>query len=571
MKSFIHNKQWLVIDSQIKDWQRLVLAWVAQKRQLNLRYPQSGSAIRLLPIASYAIVSIILATLSTGAVSAETLSDYCLAKQDNPENWFPPDFQRIDKPLDKYWHDYKPRPLSITVQGKVFNIHAYRNELWITDEQNKETFNKVYAPQKYDASIYQLGLQNDGRLMIKGIQDYTAKLDVSKLPPVIETPIQTSSGGLPLPITAQGKVFHIHADGSQLWITDEYENKALSEAYAPQIGDPGGIGHLVLLSNDWLWIRGTQGYIAKLNVSKLPPVIETPKRISDLTYEPIYRTFSNWFDGKLKTAPGRAFGYYSPRLNRIFVTGYHLGSDEMESLEVIDGQVRRLPEPLQGAYIYNEMDDYQYLAKLNGDLFVGRQGEVFFYDGSHVTTLLDIPDEEQEKRTIWDKFSTLFTVEEHKNVLHPPFVVFTGKNRPWSHHIIPASQRIFLTGILGKQQFFAELKRTDSPLTPVFIDEEIVNFVVPDVGFYQFPDEKQLIVITKHSVLAETPKGMTTLIKVSDPSELHAALNGNQINPLNIYNGITRKFTDYQLVRASDSAHCIARLDPNKPIVLDNP
>jgi hypothetical protein len=510
---------------------------------------------------NFVLVSIVLfcLSLSTGIVAAETLSDYCLAKQDSPESLFPEHFQQIDKPLDKYWHDYKPRPLSITVQGKVFNIHAYRNELWITDEQNKEMFNKVYAPQKYDASIYQLGLQNDGRLMIKGIQDYTAKLDVSKLPPVIETPIQTSSGGLPLPITAQGKVFHIYANRSQLWITDEYENKALSEAQAPQIGDPGSIYDLVLLNNDWLWIKGSQDYIAKLNVSKLPPMIETPKRISDLTDEPVYRTFPNWFDGKLKTAPGRAFGYYSPRLNRIFVTGYHLGSDDIESLEVVDGQVKRLPEPLQGAYIYEEMDNYQYLAKLKGDLFVGRQGEIFFYDGNHVTTLLD------ENKTAWEKFLSWVGFTK------PPLPYNTTKKgkRPWSHRIIPASQRIFLTGIIGKQHYFAELKHTDSPLKPVFINEEVDGYY-PEKGFYQFPDANQLIVITKHSILAETPTGMATLITAPEPSSIFANPDGYQINPLKIGHGITHTKT-YMLVRSSDSTNCIATLDTNKPIVLDNP
>jgi hypothetical protein len=505
---------------------------------------------------------IILATLSTGSVSAETLSDYCLVKQDSPENRFPSHFQYIGKPpLDKYWYDYKPLPLSITVQGKVFHIHAHRSELWITDEQNKETFNKVYAPQKDDAvGIYQLRLKGNDRLETRAMQHYTAKLDLSKLPPVMETPIKiTSSASLPLPITAQGKVFHIHADRSHLWITDEYDYKPLSEAYAPQIGDPGGIGHLVLLSNDWLWIRGTQGYIAKLNVSKLPPVIETPKRISDLTYEPIYRTFSNWFDGKLKTAPGRAFGYYSPRLNRIFVTGYHLGSDDIESLEVVDGQVRRLPEPLQGAYIYEEMDNYQYLAKLKGDLFVGRQGEIFFYDGNHVTTLLD------ENKTAWEKF--LSWVGFTKSPL--PYNTTKKGKRPWSHRIIPASQRIFLTGIIGKQHYFAELKHTDSPLTPVFINEEVEGYY-PEKGFYQFPDANQLIVITRHSILAETPKGMATLITVPEPSSIFANADGYQINPLKIGHGMAHTKT-YMLVRSSDSTNCIATLDPNKPIVLDNP
>jgi hypothetical protein len=513
----------------------------------------------LTPIIPLTPIILILATLPTGIVSAETLSDYCLVKQDSPENRFLPmedSFQYISKPpLDKYWYDYKPLPLSITVQGKVFNIHAYRSELWITDEQNKETFNKVHAPQKDDVGIYLLGWRSDGRLLIRGPQDYTAKLDVSKLPPVIETPIQTSSGGVPLPITAQGKVFHIHADRSQLWITDEHDYKPLSKAHAQQEGDNAGIGHLVLLRNDWLWIRGTQSYIAKLDVSKLPPVIETPKRISDLTYEPVYRTFSNWLDGKFIEAPGRAFGYYSPRLNRIFVTGYHLGSDDMESLEVVDGQVRRLPEPLQGAYIYEEMDNYQYLATLKGDLFVGRQGEIFFYDGNHVTTLLD------ENKTAWEKF--LSWVGLTKSPL--PYNTTKKGKRPWSHRIIPASQRIFLTGILGKQHYFAELKHTDSPLTPVFIGEEVIGYY-PDDGFYQFPDANQLIVITKHSVLAETPKGMTTLITVPEPSSLSANGSGNQINPL-----IISKITHYMLVRASDSAHCIATLDPNKPIVLDNP
>jgi hypothetical protein len=418
---------------------------------------------------------IILATLSTGIVAAETLSDYCLVKQDKTENRFLPmkdSFQYI-KPTIKYCgnRDNKIPLLSVTVRGEVFHIGAGRKYLWITDEHNKETLSK--------------------------------------------TPV-------------------------------------------PQVGDNAGICDLVSLGDNWLWINGTQNYIAKLDVSKLPPVIETPKRISDLTYEPVYRTFSNWLDGKITLAPGTARGYYSPRLNRVFVTGYHLGSDEMESLEVVDGQVRRLPEPLQGADVYYYMDSYQYLAKLNGDLFVGRQGEAFFYDGSHVTTLLDIPDEEKEKKTVWDKFSALFNSTTKKK-----------KDIHWVHKIIPSSQRIFLAGTLGTQPFFAELKQTDSPLTPVFLDDGIISF--PDSGLYQFPDEKQLLVITEHGVLAETPKGMVTLIKASKPSWFTENRDREQINPLSTFNNITRKFTDYQLVRASDSANCIATLNPNKPIVLDNP
>lgn len=429
----------------------------------------------LTPVIRASSLVIILVILSTRIVVAETLSDYCLVKQDKTENRFLPmkdSFQYI-KPLNKYCgnRDNQKALLSVTVQGKVFHIGAGRKYLWITDEYNKET---------------------------------------------------------------------------------------LSKTPAPQVGDNAGICDLALLRDDWLWINGTQSYIAKLDVSKLPPVIETPKRISDLTYEPVYRTFSNWLDGKITLAPGTARGYYSPRLNRIFVTGYHLGSDDVESLEVVDGQVRRLPEPLQGADVYYDMDSYQYLAKLKGDLFIGRQGEALFYDGSHVTTLLDIPDEEQEKKTVWDKFFTLFNSTTKKK-----------KNIHWFHHIIPSSQRIFLAGTLGKQHFFAELNQTNSPLTPVFLDDGIISF--PDSGLYQFPNEKQLLVITEHSVLAETPKGMVTLIKATEPLRFTENRDREQINPLSTFNHITQKFTDYLLVRTSDSANCIATLDPNKPIVLDNP
>jgi hypothetical protein len=37
MKSFTHiSKQWLVINRLVENWRRFVLAWIVEKRQLNI-------------------------------------------------------------------------------------------------------------------------------------------------------------------------------------------------------------------------------------------------------------------------------------------------------------------------------------------------------------------------------------------------------------------------------------------------------------------------------------------------------------------------------------------------------
>lgn len=61
MKPFTHiSKQWLVSYSLVKNWRRFVLAWLVRDRQFKLRYPQSGGAIRLSPIVSYALLWMVI-------------------------------------------------------------------------------------------------------------------------------------------------------------------------------------------------------------------------------------------------------------------------------------------------------------------------------------------------------------------------------------------------------------------------------------------------------------------------------------------------------------------------------
>jgi len=355
----------------------------------------------------------------------------------------------------------------------------------------------------------------------------------------------------PVHITVKGKAFHIVIqDRWYLKIIDE-NNKPLSKAGVWQ--GFGRVHNVVLGKNGWLWIDGDdRGYMVKLDLTRELPTLGKPVPLPDLKARP-YSMIEKWWS--YDDSGFRATGDYSPLLDRVFITGHRVtlfGTPDLATYEVIAGQAKLLPEPLQGARLvggerYREVGGMSYhyyedLSHLNGVLFEGQKGEAYFYDGvkgvSLLTNYLDS------------------SVEE--------------KKRKWIVEQAPISQRIFLRNFVQKKPFFIELKAGPN-LTPIAIPEELAD---RGLWLYEFPNDPQLFAISRYVVMVETKDGLQIVATAQEPSyigkEKYADTNlmPDKAIGFTVFNPVTKTSTGYLIINNPLSERCIATPNTDKPIVL---
>ncbi|NEQ99501.1 MAG: hypothetical protein F6K30_22825 [Cyanothece sp. SIO2G6] len=152
--------------------------------------------------------------------------------------------------------------------------------------------------------------------------------------------------------------------------------KVIQTIQAPQ--RVGNFLELALSPDGWLWLGGHSiGYTAYVSTDDDLPRIENLTQLPEL-YGSQCSILRQWWDGCRYSLVG---GYYSKSLNRVLMKGYpasFFGLAKIQALEIVSGEVRRLPRALQDDY-YIEKDVSTIDPK--GVIFQSSEGNLFYYDG----------------------------------------------------------------------------------------------------------------------------------------------------------------------------------------------
>ena len=199
---------------------------------------------------------------------------------------------------------------------------------------------------------------------------------------------------------------------------------------------------IVLSKNGWLWTDGVfEDHFVHINLNLESPKFEKIQKLPKL-YERPYSFFRLALTTKFKNQ-----AHYSHALDRIFITGYPaswFGFSKPVAYEIVSGKVNQLPNELAMAKFLGEDKHVDvtpvytdYLA-LGGALFENTTGQLIFYDGKNVKTILE---EYQNKRSEMDIFGKLKSRGETQ----------------WRTHFIKGSKRVLLEVISDKKIDLYEL------------------------------------------------------------------------------------------------------------------
>jgi hypothetical protein len=297
------------------------------------------------------------------------------------------------------------------------------------------------------------------------------------------------------------------------------------------------IKSLILTKNRWVWVDGLEiDYMVELNTSSTLPTFGAPIAFPKIFSKPC-SMFSDFFGSCL-----RAQGIYSKTLGRAFVEGHRVnffGFSEPVSFEMMQGTVKPLPKPLQGARFVADVP------QLKGALFRGVSDEALFYDGLKVTTLI------KGSSAQW----------------------WLDNSRPnWYVINIDSVRRTFLTNIvyLGTNNFFMELK-PELILVPIAVPGELNESWL---SFYSHIQDSRLWVVTRDRVVTEVKDSLHTVLKVEKPSFIDGPKGIGQAPDgtlaFTVKNPKTKSSTQYFIIKASPTTHCKVNLNADKPIFLSN-
>lgn|GEM_PF-1209060 len=334
--------------------------------------------------------------------------------------------------------------------------------------------------------------------------------------------------------SVRGERFHVAASYDRLLLTQGDNPTPLAQIPVPQ-REFRIIDALILGEDSWLWIDGDEiDYMARLDLQQQPPTLGQPVALPDLTEQPCPALFH--FLGSCMRAQGR----YSNTLNWAFITGHRvtlLGWPSLVSFEIVAGEAKRLPGKFHGTDF--EID----IPHLSGSLLRGRAGEALFYDGVSITPLLtDFPD-------------------RPKNDTGVEWLVDTDN---------PGRTFLKSPALEGRQPFLMELQPGPT-LNPIPLPDDI-----KDGGLYPFvfSDDPHLWVISKHSVAVQIDGRLQTVAIVPDPYFTHLPERiGRAPEEALVFSVGTKGiavYSRYFLVRASPTTPCMAPLNPNQPLSLEN-
>jgi hypothetical protein len=332
--------------------------------------------------------------------------------------------------------------------------------------------------------------------------------------------------------TASG-LFDISIDHSDLVLKRKGSSVKLSEVKAPPYSYSPIIESIALTKDQWLWADGFEiDYMVEVNTNTTLPTFGKPTLFPKIYSHPC-SMFSDFFGSCL-----RAQGIYSKTLGRAFIEGHRVnffGFSEPVSFEMMQGTVKPLPKPLQGARFVTDVP------QLKGALFRGVSDEALFYDGLKITTLIKGSSAQRTDNSIPNWYWTTLS-----------------------------DQRTYLTNFdyIVNNKFLMELKMGPG-LKSIDIPDELNK---GGLKFFSHKQDSRLWGIGLYKVVAERRGRLHTLIKINEPFFIDSlngtgqALDGTL--SFTIKNPKTKSSDQYFIVKYSPKSQCKATLDFNKPIFL---
>jgi hypothetical protein len=352
----------------------------------------------------------------------------------------------------------------------------------------------------------------------------------------------------PIELIAKGKTFFLKFNSRSVILIDA-QNNEVSRYYFKQsdgIADRDVMG-IFLGKKGWLWVDGnSDDYYAYVDTSTVPPTITAAETVAKGSGLGAGCNFFSRFLYDCERYGTKHF--YSKVLERFFVFGRYPASPKM--LQIVEGKPRPVPIELEQAHQtylkrgkgfllrYRSYD----LPALGGVLFDGGPGKALFYDGEKVTSLFD---------------SANFQ-----------------KSSVWSAEMESGSEHAFLEIISDSGKIILAKIQPDLRLTQLSLPsgmEVNARFVIEQ--FPQFP----LILFRKifgfqQTLNIEVGNSLQTVVTLAKPLKIRSIKYFNStLNEGIVFktrNMKTNQFQKYFIVRASSSAQCIAKLDPDNPIVL---
>jgi len=365
---------------------------------------------------------------------------------------------------------------------------------------------------------------------------YTTKnLSAEKYPNTIE-------------LTAGEKKFFLVKDPYRgnltIRLKDEQDNELWKYYYRQaQTFDEGDLINIALDKHSWLWVHGRNyEYYTHIDTSTVPPTISEPETVSKISG---LRASCSLISQFLYGCDSDGIStYFSKVLGRLFVFGSPPVATKM--VEIIDGKPRDLPDELQQAYLNKKKKLVAYdLPALGGVLFKGGLGRALFYDGEKVTSLLDSTS--YENKSTW--FPEIESGGKH---------VYLNIKSYGKYYLVRIEPDLSLTqlSLPSGTQANARFEIKQFPQFPLIL------FWKYFTSFERLQESLNIeIGSSLHTVIV-----ITKSIKLSRIKYFKNALKDGLV--LDAYNAKTKQPQKYFIVHASSSAQCIAKLDPDNPIIL---
>lgn len=186
-----------------------------------------------------------------------------------------------------------------------------------------------------------------------------------------------------------------------------------------------------------------------------------------------------------------------------------------------------------------------YISKLNGVLLRGTKGAILYFDGLKIEKIPS-PFTRQNIMRSW-RLIEVATFEEDENRSN--------------------DERIFLyiyRGKVRKPNLVTEFK-AGLLLEPVSFPQEI-NYTV---NFFRFPDDSLFwAIVHNFGILAEIDGKFQNIVTVPEPNTMSWKFPLTAPISFKVENSLTNKSEQYYLKKASPSANCEIRLDPDNPVKL---
>ncbi len=472
---------------------------------------------------AFQLLSLAVLLTSFSAV-AQPIEKYCLTKTGERTG---KDFTGQSDP------NFKAVTLSFSAGGKKYKLVGGIHHIGLFDEHNKLI--ETNDTGQKQGRIERIEIKGK-TLIIEGGTDYQAAIDLNVSPPLITNPEEVVN----LDFTAGGRSYKLVAESNQVILFDDQKNK-ISAMSMDQYSEDGIFPHIVpmtltLSKNGWLWINGNKNYVAHIDQNATPPTISKPVELSALTRTECLPL--TWL-GKCRSTQG----VYSHALDGILVSSTKrsfFGLFPPVSFLVKDGKPIPLPKELndirrEETGYGSELIFFTDLPALNGVLFRGADGVPLFYDG-----------------------------QKTKRLSLPKYV---GSNPGWYLKSAQFNKHTILAMTSNNKRFgyFHFEVNPDLSLTPI----PLLDSVDDDVS------KLGIFWVGKQGIYVEKANELHSIINV--PKEVNLWKYEIIDNSSNIpfvfeaINYVSNKSVDYFIVPSSTFSHCIAKLDLNKPIMIDTP